>query len=303
MEIGEYIKELLFIHDCVIIPGLGGFVANYTPAEVNEFAGTLSPPTKSILFNRNLIHNDGLLIGHVSYRTGEDYRKCEDLVKAYADRIMKSVADGNKYVVDDVGFFYNESGRSLRFQQEGTTNFLTASYGLSTVRLDPVEKEQQEFVPEVVYRASATPDRGPKAGVRRWVYTGVAASLIAAMVLIPVKTGYVEHMNFGWMNEKTNTQVVQQAQAPDQITPGEETWIEPPAQNFHIIVGSFKDFSNARRLHNQLSDQGHEPQIMEASNGYYRVAILSTGEAAIASDKLNDIRKLTGFESAWILKE
>ena len=295
MEIGKYIKELLFIHDCVIIPGLGGFVSNYRPADVNELARTVSPPSKSILFNRNLIHNDGLLIGYISQKNGLDYRESEVIVKAYADQIIKSVSEDSKFAVDDVGFFYSDSGMKLQFQDELTTNFLIESYCLSTITFDPVEqeREQVEFVPMATYRTS----------IRRWVYTGVAASLVAAMVLLPVKTGYVEHMNFGWMKKDIPEQVIHQDPAEDPAATDMESIIVLPQLTYNIIVGSFKDFNNAKGMLNKLSGQGHDPKIMEASNGYYRVAIHTTNDAAIASDKLSEIRQTEGFESAWMLKE
>lgn len=293
MEIGKYIKELLFIHDCVIIPGLGGFVANYRSADMNELARTISPPSKSILFNRNLIHNDGLLIDYVLQRNGLDYRQSEELVRAYADQIMKSVSNDAKFSVDEVGFFYSDSGRKLQFQDELTTNFLIESYGLSSIIFDPVEQEKEEFVPVVTYRAS----------VRRWVYTGVAASLVAAMVLIPVKTGYVEHMNFGWLKKDIPEQVIRQDPTENAMTTDMESAIELFPLTCHIVVGSFKDFSNARKMHNQLSEKGHDPKILEASNGYYRVAIFTTKDPGMASDQLTEIRKAEGFKSAWILKE
>ena len=48
-------KELLQLHDCVIFPNLGGFVAQYCPANFDEKKSVLSPPHKQILFNKNLI--------------------------------------------------------------------------------------------------------------------------------------------------------------------------------------------------------------------------------------------------------
>jgi hypothetical protein len=34
MKIEQYISELLYKYDCVIVPGLGGFVANYKSATI-----------------------------------------------------------------------------------------------------------------------------------------------------------------------------------------------------------------------------------------------------------------------------
>ena len=57
--ISKYISELLFLHDCVIIPEFGGFVGNNKSAVLNEITRTISPPSKEILFNLNLQTNDG----------------------------------------------------------------------------------------------------------------------------------------------------------------------------------------------------------------------------------------------------
>ena len=62
----NYISELLYSHDCVIVANFGGFVCNKTSAKLDQLTGILSPPNKSILFNSQLKENDGLLINHIS---------------------------------------------------------------------------------------------------------------------------------------------------------------------------------------------------------------------------------------------
>jgi len=56
--------------DC---PGFGGFIGNYTPARIDKSTGTFYPPVKQISFNRNLNHNDGLLIGRISMSSKINY--------------------------------------------------------------------------------------------------------------------------------------------------------------------------------------------------------------------------------------
>ena len=36
MRLDLFLAELLYDHDCVIVPGFGGLVANYRPAKLNE---------------------------------------------------------------------------------------------------------------------------------------------------------------------------------------------------------------------------------------------------------------------------
>ena len=65
-SVAHYISELLFLHDCVIVPEFGGFVGNRQSAKLNKTTGALTPPSKQILFNTNLKTNDGLLISHIA---------------------------------------------------------------------------------------------------------------------------------------------------------------------------------------------------------------------------------------------
>ena len=53
-NVSQYISDLHYTHDCVIVPNFGGFVGNRKSAELNKKTGSLSPPSKQILFNRNL---------------------------------------------------------------------------------------------------------------------------------------------------------------------------------------------------------------------------------------------------------
>ena len=65
-DIIQHIKELFVHHDCIIIPGFGGFILNYRPAEISDHQNFFRPPGKDISFNKSLIHNDGLLINKIS---------------------------------------------------------------------------------------------------------------------------------------------------------------------------------------------------------------------------------------------
>ena len=54
MNLSVYLKELLKTNDCVIIPDLGGFIANYQSAAFNAQGDQFYPPTKEIIFSGKL---------------------------------------------------------------------------------------------------------------------------------------------------------------------------------------------------------------------------------------------------------
>ena len=62
IELSRHIESLLLAHDCVIVPGLGGFVAHYVPARRIAEEQLFLPPSRSVGFNQQLTINDGLLV-------------------------------------------------------------------------------------------------------------------------------------------------------------------------------------------------------------------------------------------------
>ena len=62
IELSRHIEALLLTHDCVIVPGLGGFVTQYVPAYYVEEENLFIPPHRTIAFNAGLSLNDGLLV-------------------------------------------------------------------------------------------------------------------------------------------------------------------------------------------------------------------------------------------------
>ena len=79
-DMQKYVVELLFKHDCVIIPNLGGFVAQYKSAALDDVTGFFSPPSKQILFNINLKNNDGLLANEIAQHKQITYNEANELL-------------------------------------------------------------------------------------------------------------------------------------------------------------------------------------------------------------------------------
>ena len=61
IDLVKHIETLLLENDCVIVPGLGGFIAHYHTATFNKEKNEFNPPYRSIGFNPRLTINDGLL--------------------------------------------------------------------------------------------------------------------------------------------------------------------------------------------------------------------------------------------------
>ncbi len=118
VDVTAFIRELLFGHDCVIVPGFGGFICNYTPARIDRSTGTFYPPVKQISFNRNLNHNDGLLVGRISVSSRINYTDARSIVEEFVTGLRKKLEKGEKVVFDNIGSFVNNQEGNVQFEPD-----------------------------------------------------------------------------------------------------------------------------------------------------------------------------------------
>jgi cell division septation protein DedD len=337
INLDKYVRELLLQHDCVILPGLGGFVANYKPAEFDASQKTVLPPSRQILFNPNLVHNDGLLYALISRKTDYGYKEVQEMAEVYFKTIKYEVGKGLKFVIEDLGYFFINKARKIEFAQETSDNLLIASYGLSFLNY----KEFDRKPGRTVKNYEAVDDINPvvrQHRIRRWIYAGAAACLLASMILIPVKMGFLNLSSFDLnpVDSFRKEQAVQEAVVSSPVTETQladpeagafeseagntepdASSIEPenepakseepaktyftPETSYHIIVGSFKDAENAQQLKQRLVGEGYEAEVLAGANSYYRVSADHFPLKAEAVSALASIRGQLAFKSAWIL--
>ncbi len=137
-DISGQVKELLFRHDCVIIPGFGAFIGNYFPARIDRKEGLFEPPSRKITFNRHLTGNDGLLIGHISSVTGVGYGEARDIVNEWSAELRSRIMSDHPVTIDHLGTFSLNYDRAIVFEPDLTVNYLLTSYGLSAYHRKPV---------------------------------------------------------------------------------------------------------------------------------------------------------------------
>ena len=76
--------------------------------------------------------------------------------------------------------------------------------------------------------------------------------------------------------------------------------IQDSSGKFHLIYGSFKKYTRAKKLRRKLQDSGYNPEIHSAKNGYYRVAIKSFERWRNATSCLQEYYK-RGDTTVWIV--
>jgi nucleoid DNA-binding protein len=341
LDISNNIKDLLYRHDCVILPGFGGFVANYKPAKVDYDRNIFSPPSKNISFNSQLTHNDGLLISDVSYSSGLAYLDAKRNVESYIRELKTTLEKGKKVVIEDLGAFHYNKEKLLQFEPDQLKNYLIDSYGLSTFEFSLLEEYDVRKRIQPKFRAPEKIINRRKI-LRR---TLIAVPLLAALVLIPLKTNLLKTDRLALNPFNRNTEITHSPSNPvvqeeagfiasekptttnedistketdveegvdsqsEEIIPEnpEESTeniipVSVPEKRYDIVAGSFQEKQNASGLANSLAEEGYTTEIMEATNGFYRVLIAGSPTFTVARKEMYKFKYTHPGESYWLLK-
>lgn len=145
-QITNLIAELLFKHDCVIVPNFGGFVAGNYSSNFNKGSNILYPQSKHILFNKNLIHNDGLLISAFMQKNNVSSIESAKQIDDYKDYIQSLLSVKKRFELNNIGLLYIDTENVLRFEAKADVNFLLDSFGFEPVMANELIIEAEKSI-------------------------------------------------------------------------------------------------------------------------------------------------------------
>lgn len=194
MRLDPFITDLLYDHDCVILPEFGGMVANYRSARLNVISHVIQPPSKSIGFNPSLKYNDGLLTNYVSAALGMSYKDAATLVAQTIAEYQQMLAADGRFSIDRIGVFYKDRFGQVQFIPEEQENFLMSSYGLKPIQLKLVGGMTNPDSSKII------PMNG--ANTRRWKVAAaiLLPALLAGSWVLGSRVGKHDEMSFASMN-------------------------------------------------------------------------------------------------------
>jgi nucleoid DNA-binding protein len=319
LDITAFIRELLFGHDCVIVPGFGGFIGNYNPARIDKNSGTFFPPVKQISFNRNLNHNDGLLVGRISESAKMNYSDARNLVEEFVNDIRKKLLKGEKIVFENIGSFVNNHEGNVQFEPDRSANYHLDSYGLASFQIAPLDSYNVRE--RILKFRDKEPLRQPSGRKILW-RAAVILPLLIAIVVVPLTTDIfkskVQRTN---LNPLANIEFENNRQAVDRDKTADSllnlSQPEPagsavrvneekvlPAGSIEdvycLIAGSFKSEDNAGILVRKLEAEGYKPELMKGPNGFYRVSAMRFSDLGEAANIRDSISKQ--FPGTWVAR-
>ena len=302
MTLANYINDLLYRYDCVIVPNFGGFVTNKIGAKVNDETQKFYPPKKQITFNTYLQHNDGLLANYVASNEKISF---EEALQKIADTVAdwKILLEEGKVLIAEVGTLALNSNKQISFEPNPNSNFLTESFGLAEVASPEVTREIETPVIELPKEELVANED------KTTVIPLIAKRAAAAVIVLGLGYGGLNMYN---KNEQ-NKAFASQKEALDKKIQSATFIIDNPlptidlnvtkeaSERFHIIAGAFLSENNAQNKVDSLTDAGFKAKtIGKNAAGLTQVTYGSYTTQEEAREALLNIQQNIS-EDAWLL--
>ena len=138
--LAQHIETLLLEHDCVIIPGFGGFISNYEEAQYHTDNGSIfMPPHRSIGFNQQLQINDGLLVQSYMSAYDASYPAAHLQMEKEIEQMASQLELDGEYDFGAVGKLTKGLGEIISFDKSSSNIEAPSLFGLDSLSVMPVK--------------------------------------------------------------------------------------------------------------------------------------------------------------------
>ena len=299
MSISKHINELLYNHNCVIVPGFGAFLTKNIAASRNN--DVFSPPKKTIAFNGMLKENDGLLANRISATDGISYKAALKKIKKDVKTLASSLNVG-EVEIDNIGTLRLNDEKKVQFQPNQNVNFDSKSYGLESFTRPP----RKTSSPEEKVKKLSIPDYAVR---------------YAAIILLLIGISSISYNSFDEFRYEQKAESLANAQKKilenvqaATFDLGEYTKISIPIKQniipvqsssiyYSVIAGSFRSMENANKKLKSLITLGYQASFTSINpKGLHRVAYARLENRNEAVNLIARIKKEKGND-AWLLIE
>ncbi len=297
MQLSNFISDLLYRYECVVVPGFGGFISNTISSKVNHYTHTFYPPTKRISFNSQLQTNDGLLTKYISEIENISFEEANKQIETTVAK-WKTTLKSNTLVLDKIGSISKNNENKLEFTPNELTNYLTSSFGLNSFNSPSVKRITAKE--KVVALNPETPKK--KSSFYKY---SAAAAILFALGTFAWQSNQEYTSKLEAKEQEIVTKKIQEASfiIGSSMPEIRLDVVKATEKKYHLIAGAFGNKANAHKKLNQLVKQGFDAKIIGVNKwGLTQVAFESFASRNEASKSLKII-KATVAKDAWMYVE
>ena len=178
----EHIEYLMLSNDCVVVPGFGAFIAQYTSSNNCAQNSTFTSPKRSISFNASINHNDGLLANSIAKKASIPYAEALKQIEKSTTICRQALSDGSEVPFGRLGFFISNGEGHIEFipfhhEYANDDFFGLQSFSFPTL----AERNAQVATEETVSETYSEPEIN--IGRRNW-FSHKAVQIAASIVML-----------------------------------------------------------------------------------------------------------------------
>ena len=288
MNLDKYIECLLYRHECVVIPNFGAFITSLNSANLNN-DGNLTPPSKSIFFNKKINKNDGVLANYIAEINDISFDEAMKLIKLNVSSFNNDIFNQKNIVFTNIGVIsYKE--KLLEFNSFKSVNYLKQSYGLSNISSSYIKR---------------TKNKAPFYNFSKYAAAITIGLLISGLVYNndyskTVQKNIIAYQQADQLIEKEIQKATFVIENP---LPLVKMIVKENIGLFHVVAGSFSVEENSFTRLKQLKNKGFKARkIGQNKYGLFQVAYSSFHTRSEADKALKEIR-ISDNQAAWILNK
>ncbi len=306
MQLDQYISDLLYRYECVIVPGFGAFLTQYQSAIIHESTQAFYPPKKKLSFNAQLTDTDGLLANYIATKEMIPHEDANTKIASYVRFLFDNLHKGTSVEFKNIGSFKMSVENALQFEPSYHLNYLTSSFGLSSFTSPQIAREVYKEEVEAIEEKTPiafTPERRASSGWMKYAAIAVIGLGMAGFGGFKYLKNIEEH-NYA-AEQEAKTQVDEKIQEATFVIenplPAITLDLIQPKGKYHVVAGAFRVQENAEKRIQQLQHKGYDKARLVGVNkfGLHQVVYGSYTDAQEALAILRKVRKEDN-KTAWL---
>jgi hypothetical protein len=294
--LAKHIETLLLNHDCVMVQGLGGFIAMKKPAHFVADEGVFYPPYRSVTFNQQLTYGDGLLEQLYMQSYDASYPQALLQIEKDVEELMTDLDLNGSVEIGNIGELHKDLDNRIILESYVSGIDSPALYGLGALGITtwkkqkPAKKEEETKIVEMV-----VPEEKPEHKIPFMYDMSVAAAIAAIFFLLfasPMSNSsqYEEEAYIAGMGGAAA--LVNQQNQQKEIVAGD----------FTIVLACYVSEKNANNFIESLSEAGYEDgQFIDGKK-----TMIVYGKYASETEAMNSLKELRegnkAFADGWVLQ-
>ena len=304
----KYLEFSLPIHNCVIVPELGGFLINIE-ASYTHIDNKIAPPICNIVFNPELKHNDGILASYIIKDENISYNAACIKIKEFVKTLKSDLKAGKTIACGNLGTF--------KYDSIGNFIFTPIQYSHPTLLgLCPIQIQQLSDI----NRKQKTKRKNLSL---KYTISGIAATAAAFFLFaipstsikdnsnshITQNAGFISSITISLANSKKSEIKNISIEKAKETTPIDtivkeyslKENIASPTRTYYIIIGGEDSKERATMLLNKIKSTTFPTAAIVETTDRYRIYVSSFNDKIQAETFLDGFRKENPkYETAWL---